>query len=77
MPSKSLQLYLTLWTIACQTIHGILQAGILEWVAMPSSKGSSRPRNQTCLMFPALAGRSLPLAPPGKPEVIPKEVQES
>ena len=25
--------------------HGILQAGILEWVAMPSSKGSSRPRD--------------------------------
>ena len=25
--------------------HGILQARILEWVAMPSSKGSSRPRD--------------------------------
>ena len=25
--------------------HGILQARILEWVAMPSSKGSSRPRH--------------------------------
>ena len=27
--------------------HEILQARILEWVAMPSSMGSSRPRNQT------------------------------
>ena len=29
------------------SIHGILQARILEWVAMPSSRGSSPPRNQT------------------------------
>ena len=28
-------------------IHGILQARILEWVAMPSSRGSSQPRGQT------------------------------
>ena len=27
--------------------HGILQARILEWVAMSSSRGSSRPRDQT------------------------------
>ena len=26
---------------------GILQARILEWIAMPSSKGSSQPRDQT------------------------------
>ena len=25
--------------------HGILQARILEWVAMPSSRGFSQPRN--------------------------------
>ena len=29
------------------TIHGILQATILEWVAFPSSRGSSQPRDQT------------------------------
>ena len=29
--------------------HGILQARILEWVAMPSSMGSSQPRDQTCM----------------------------
>ena len=27
-----------------QSVHGILQARILEWVAMPSSRGSSQPR---------------------------------
>ena len=27
--------------------HGIFQARILKWVAMPTSRGSSRPRDQT------------------------------
>ena len=29
------------------TVHGILQARILEWVGFPFSKGSSQPRDQT------------------------------
>ena len=29
------------------SIRGILQARILEWVAMPSSRGSSQPENRT------------------------------
>ena len=29
------------------TVHGILQARILEWVDFPFSRGSSQPRNQT------------------------------
>ena len=29
------------------TVHGILQARILEWVAFPFSKGSSQPRDRT------------------------------
>ena len=29
------------------SVHRILQARILEWVAMPSSRGSSQPRDQT------------------------------
>ena len=29
------------------SVHGILQARILEWVAMPSTMGSSLPRDQT------------------------------
>ena len=38
------------------SVQGILQARILEWVAMPSSRGSSPPREPPCLMPPALAG---------------------
>ena len=49
---------------------GILQARILEWVAMPSSKGSSQPRDRTVsLMFPALVGRLFTTEPPEKPNV--------
>ena len=35
------------WTVVCQAplFMGILQAGILEWVAYPFSRGSSPPRN--------------------------------
>ena len=29
------------------TVHGIIQARILEWVAFPFSRGSSQPRDQT------------------------------
>ena len=37
------QLFVTPWTVACQAplSMGILQARILEWVAMGSSRGSS------------------------------------
>ena len=37
------------------TVHGILQARILEWVAFPFSRGSSRPRNWTRVS--CIAGR--------------------
>ena len=30
------------------SVHGILQARVLEWVATPSSRGSSQPRDRTC-----------------------------
>ena len=53
-------LFATLWTVAHQAPLSmvILQARILEWVAIPFSRGSSQPRDQTAsLMFPALAGR--------------------
>ena len=29
------------------TVHGILQARILEWIAVPFSRGFSQPRDQT------------------------------
>ena len=34
----------TLWDPMDYTVHGILQARILEWVAVPFSMGSSQPR---------------------------------
>ena len=46
------------------SIHGILQTRILEWVAMPSSRGSSWPFliEPTTLVSPALTRRFLPLS---------------
>ena len=41
------ELCLTLCDPMDYTVHGILQAGILEWVAFPFSRGSSQPRDQT------------------------------
>ena len=43
--------------VACQafSVHRILQARILEWVAIPFSKGSSQPRNGT--QVSCIAGR--------------------
>ena len=39
------------------SVHGILQASILEWVAMPSSRGSSQPKDQKYLSCgPCTAG---------------------
>ena len=37
------------------SVHGILQARILEWIAIPFSRGTSQPRDQT-LVF-CTAGR--------------------
>ena len=36
--------------------HGILQARILEWVAMPLSRGSSQPRGRTCVSYVSCTG---------------------
>ena len=44
---------------------GILQARILEWIAMPSSRGSSHPGIEP--RSPALQVDSLPAELPGKP----------
>ena len=44
--------------------HGILQARILEWVPISSSKGLSGPRDQTCIS--CIAGRFCATESPGK-----------
>ena len=49
------------------SVHGILQARILEWVAMPSSRGSFQGSNPRVLHLLHWQMGSLPLVPPGKP----------
>ena len=53
------------------SVHGILHARILEWVAMPSSRGSSDPETEPMSpASPALAGGFfLPLSHRGNSEV--------
>ena len=46
------------------SVHGILQARILEWAAFPFSRGSAQPRIET--RSPTLQADSLPAEPPGK-----------
>ena len=53
------------WSLSDSSAHGILQARILEWVPMPSSRGSSQARYQTWVS--RIAGRFFTTEPPGKP----------
>ena len=51
------------------TVHGILQARILEWVALPFAKGSSQPRDQT--QVSRIAGQILyQLSHQGSPRIL-------
>ena len=61
---KVAQLCPTLCDLTDYTVHGFLQARILECGAFPFSGASSQPRDQT----PALQADSLPTQPPGKPK---------
>ena len=47
------------------SVHGILQARILEWVPIPFSRGSSRPRDRIQVSW--LAGEFFTTEPPRKP----------
>ena len=50
------------------SVHGILQARILEWVAMPSCRGSSNPGIEP--RSPALKAYILPSKPLGSPGIL-------
>ena len=39
------------------SVRGIVQVRILEWVAMPSSRGFFQPRDQTCISYISCLGR--------------------
>ena len=73
MQAKSLQSWPTLCdptdcSLPGSSVHGILQARILEWVARPSSRGSSRPRDWTRIpCVSCVTGRFFAAAPPWKP----------
>ena len=47
------------------SVHGILQARILEWVAISFSRGIFQPRDRTHVS--CIAGGLLTVEPPGKP----------
>ena len=57
-------LCLTLWdpmdcTKSGSSVHGLFQARKLEWGARPSSRGSSQPRDRTCIFFISCGGRRI------------------
>ena len=41
------------------SVHEILQVRLLEWVAISSSRGSSWPRDQTCVSYVSCIGRRI------------------
>ena len=75
--AKSLQLCPTLCNpMHCNpqdsSIHGILQARLLEWVAMSSSRGTSQPRDRTQVFCGSCtAGRFFTAEPLGKSYRVP------
>ena len=56
------------WCQPGSSVHRILPAGILEWVAISFSKGlADLGIKPASLVSPALAGKFLTIEPPGKP----------
>ena len=54
------------------SVHGIPQARILEWATMPSSRGSSKPRDWNCCSCRScIAGGFFTAEPLGKPYILP------
>ena len=47
------------YSLPGSSVYGILQARILEWVAIPFSRGSSQPRDRTWVSY--IAGRFFPI----------------
>ena len=65
-------------SLLSSSVHGILQARILEWVAIPPSRVSSshtQGPNPGLLCLLHWQASSLPLAPPGKPDYSNKITQ--
>ena len=54
-------------SLPVSSVHGILWTRVLEWVAMPSSRGSSQPRDW--IWVSCIAGRFFTAESPGKPMI--------
>ena len=54
---SSVWLFVTLCSLPGSFVHGILQARIIEWVAMPSSRASSWPRDPTHVAYVSCIGK--------------------
>ena len=72
-PCVCVQSYLTLrphqdCNLPGSSDHGILQVKMLEWVAIPSSRGPSQPRDWTGTAW--ILGRFFTTEPPGKPKDV-------
>ena len=74
--AKSLQLCPTLcdpmnYSSPGFSVHRILQARILEWIAIPSSRRPSWLRDRTCVSCSScIAGGFLTTEPPGKSSMV-------
>ena len=47
------------YSLTGSSVHGIFMARILEWVAVPSSRGSSQPRDGTHISYISCIGRQV------------------
>ena len=80
MHAQSLQSCLTLCdSMNCSSlgfsVQGFLLTRILEWVAMSSFRGSSQPRDQTCIScISCAAGRFFTAEQPGKAKLLVKYI---
>ena len=59
----------SLWPMDC-TVHGILQARMLEWVAFPFSRGSSQPLGRLNLGLPHCRQILYQLSHQGSPRIL-------
>ena len=56
---SQVQVFVTPWSPPGSFVHGLLQSRILEWIAIPFSRGSSQPRDQIHIF--CVAGKFFPI----------------
>ena len=62
VPSQFSPYNLMNYSLTGSSVHGIFMARILEWVAVPSSRGSFQPRDPTLQVGSCIAGKFLLLS---------------